>query len=608
MAVPRAGGAAVGQVLAGASPLRRGAAADAFGAPPAANGPRAAALGLTAALLCRWASKRGSRSRRCGGRSQVQRAAFDLDAWRKGFFNVGELENGYYFVEGVDLPEGLRGTYFRNGPGNFVADDGGTVAHELDGDGMVLAISFGDEGGVCVRHRLVQTQGYLRDKNEKRMVSGGIYGTQATSPKLFDVKQFAKKNTANAGVLWWEEKLLALWPFGKPFMVDPGSLGTIIGNQEIGASDLGSALDTQNADVPFGPTPKFCATTGNLVNFGQNPSAGGTDVRFFEFPAGNWTPKYRLPVDVKVPGYTFLSDMAATPRWFIIGAPAVSADGIGASLGKTMPEVLQGDPGGVSTLIFASRDKNEKKEVTVPIDGVSVEEFANAFELDEGRRVILDVVVADSWDVGACWKGDPSQRPRRRLVRYDVDLSTKSFSRQDLCDRHMGFTSVNKAFGGKRHRFVFGAIAHSDSGAGPMAGVAKVDTDSGEVEAWLPGPTEFGGEPLFVPRDAGSGEEDDGFLITVVFDGAAKSSYVAILDARKVSEGPVCRFALEGPVPHGLRGSWAEGMTFTPDEMKRKNVLLRMFSKKGKTWNSVETGFNTLAGGAFFQKQGVRMR
>jgi len=302
-----------------------------------------------------------------------------------------------------------------------------------------------------------------------------------------------------------------------------------------------------------------------------------------------------------------------TPRWFILGAPAVTADGFGATMGKKMPEVLKADPSGVSQLIFTSRSKEADKEVVVPIDCISCEEFANAFELDDGR-VILDIVAADRWDAGVSddsrphWEvEDPSQRPRRRLVRYEVDLSTKTYTSRELCGWHMGFTSVSKSVVGKRHRYIFGAVTHGSDVVGPMAGVAKVDTDSGEVDSWVPGPMEFGGEPLLVPRE-GAEDEDDAWLITVVFDGAAERSDVVVLDARNVSQGPVCRFPLQKPVPHGLRSTWAEGMTYTSAEMKRKFVLLRMFNKKAGKWNASESSFSMIAKNPFFAKQGIKMR
>mmetsp|Transcript_137637 Transcript_137637/g.427577 ORF Transcript_137637/g.427577 Transcript_137637/m.427577 type:complete len:141 (-) Transcript_137637:58-480(-) len=140
-----------------------------------------------------------------------------------------------------------------------------------------------------------------------------------------------------------------------------------------------------------------------------------------------------------------------------------------------------------------------------------------------------------------------------------------------------------------------------------MAGFAKIDTDSGAVDAWAPGATEFGAQPVFVPRD-GAAAEDDGYLLGVIFDGAAQRSDFVVLDARNVAQGPVCRFALEKPLPHGLRACWAGGVTFSPEELKRKMVLRRMFETKAKQWNQVNTGFALFDSTIFFSRQGTKMR
>lgn len=560
--------------------------------------------------------RQGARARGCR-RGAVQRraAAFNAAAWRRGFFDAEELADSFYFLEGVEgLPADLRGTYYRNGPGQF-AVAGTSLRHQLDGDGLVLAVGFGEDGQVCVRHRLVQTQGLLRDVAESRLVTNGYFGSKATGGLPFDLKNLQRKNPANAGVLYWEDRLLALWPYGPPHEVDPGILGTVLGSEDSGATNLGGML---NGNLSFSARPRVCAMTGNLVNFGQEPSALDTKLSFYEWPPNSWKlTEGTAPRACAVAGFNIFADFAVTPRWYILSKPPVKVvDAVGAALGKTAPEVLGHDDGATGELLFVSRERGQGRQtqaVSVPADGLAIEDFANAFELEDGR-VVLDVIASERWDMGRLepnserplWETeDPASAPKRRLLRYEVDLASKAFTKRELSDRHMGCVSVNPAFNGKRHRYVFGTVAHGP-GAGPWAGVAKVDTETGAMDSWVPGPAEFGGEPQFVPRAGGS--EDEGYLITVVFDGEAARSDVVILDAKQVSKGPVCRFALQTPMPHGLHTCWAEGVTFNIDEMKRKRVLLRMFRKKMQEWADLRFGFSIFSSNVFFQKQGVRMR
>lgn len=184
-------------------------------------------------------------------------AGFDVEGWRRGFFEPQETEKGFYFLENVDLPADLCGTFFRNGPGKFKAGND-MVMHQLDGDGLVLAISFNpEEKQVCVRHRLVQTQGLLRDMYAKRMFAKGCHGTPPGEGGLgIDPRKNVPKHTANATMMHWEDKLLAVGQFGKPFEVDPACLGTILGNEDEGSWNIDGAL----GEAGIGSFPKVCGT------------------------------------------------------------------------------------------------------------------------------------------------------------------------------------------------------------------------------------------------------------------------------------------------------------------------------------------------------------
>jgi len=547
-------------------------------------------------------------------RNSIIRCAGDFDtvAWRRGFCDVKDLKEGYYFLDEVEnLPADLRGTYFRSGFGNFGFAEG-QVRHQLDADGMMLAITFSDDGKVCVRHRIIQTQGYMRDRSSRRFVANGYFGTKAQGGLPFDLKKFGNKNPANQAAFWWQEKLLALWSYDKPHLVDPGNLGTILGNIDSGTSDLGGALEES---VPFGSKPKICGTTGTFVNFAQSPSGFNTTIRILEFNK-EWKPRYMIPRKFSVSGYTHFADCAVTQDWFILARPPVKVvDPLGAGFGAPMSQVLGFDPSGVGAFIFATRSKDKAKEVEIPVDALVVTDFVNAWQLGD-ECVVLDVLAAERWDYGEAssenepplWeKQDPSASPRVELIRYEVNLTTQDWKKKKLCDRHMMYPSINPSIFNEEHQYVFCAAAHSESAVGPAAGIAKVDVNSGDIDVWTPAPTEFGGQPVFIPRTDGSGQ-DDGYLITIMFDGAAQRSDVVILDAKDVSKGPICRIPLLQPVAYGTRGCWADGLTFTQEEIKRKYVLLRMFERKAQSWNAMESGFNIFAPNMFFERQGGKMR
>jgi all-trans-8'-apo-beta-carotenal 15,15'-oxygenase len=56
-----------------------------------------------------------------------------------------------------------------------------------------------------------------------------------------------------------------------------------------------------------------------------------------------------------------------------------------------------------------------------------------------------------------------------------------------------------------------------------------------------------------VPR---SEQEDDGWVLTLVYDAEHHRSDVVILDGRDLTKGPLARLHLKHHVPYGLHGSF----------------------------------------------------
>ena len=82
--------------------------------------------------------------------------------WQGGHESLSQEYD--YAIEDIDgeIPAGLHGTLFRNGPG--LLDVNGTpLKHPFDGDGMISAIRF-YQGQAHFRNRFVRTEGYLAEQ------------------------------------------------------------------------------------------------------------------------------------------------------------------------------------------------------------------------------------------------------------------------------------------------------------------------------------------------------------------------------------------------------------------------------------------------------------
>ena len=96
---------------------------------------------------------------------------------------------------------------------------------------------------------------------------------------------------------------------------------------------------------------------------------------------------------------------------------------------------------------------------------------------------------------------------------------------------------------------------------GPFAGVISCLTHfnlaTGKEESWWCGPDGSLQEPCFVPRHKDSAE-GDGYIIALVDNLITNYSDLVVLDALRLSEGPIARAKLPIRIRSGLHGNWAD--------------------------------------------------
>lgn len=107
---------------------------------------------------------------------------------------------------------------------------------------------------------------------------------------------------------------------------------------------------------------------------------------------------------------------------------------------------------------------------------------------------------------------------------------------------------INPDYTLKAHRYVYSTLNRGKSSF--MDGIGKTDTQAGTTMVWEQD-RHTPGEAIFLPRP-GATEEDDGVILSVVFDGDSGKSYLLCLEASSMKE--VARASVAGPVPLGLHG------------------------------------------------------
>lgn len=175
--------------------------------------------------------------------------------------------------------------------------------------------------------------------------------------------------------------------------------------------------------------------------------------------------------------------------------------------------------------------------------------IVNAYEA-EGGEVVVDVVrhprIFDQ-DVHGPTEGPP------RLVRWTLDRARGRMT-ESLLDDHRGeFPRLNDDRGGQDYRYAYSAHWWGDEvSTGPAY---KHDVKNERTEVHDFGPAHASLEPVFVPRE-GATDEDDGYVMAYVFNGERNASDVVILSGQDFAGPPLAVIELPVRVPFGFHGGW----------------------------------------------------
>lgn len=460
--------------------------------------------------------------------------------WGAGFRSLSE-EHSYRveLIEGA-IPVTLRGTLFRNGSGRNELT-GQWFPHWFDGDGMISAIRF-DDRGVHYRNRYVATRNYRDETAAGRIVhrgfgkmrSGGILANAFRQPA----------NVSNTSVAMDGDRLLSLWEGGPPHVLDPTTLETR------GVDDFGGRAKA------FSAHPKRDPDSGELFNFGIDYGARCT-LTPYRLANGALT---RLP-PVTLPYAVMNHDFVLTKNYLVFCIGPILSRPLAFLLGfKSFGGALQWDGKRPTLILLIPRDGTGKPRI-IETGAFFQFHFANGYEEDGG--LVLDLARYPDYRtigrvLGEYWKSEWPSQGMARFTRMHIDLSTGRIEHRTFDTGNSNeFPSINPGCVGKRYRYAYIACNSGDRQHGLQQQIAKIDFATGAVARHDFGPDGYVGEPFFIALPTGTAE-DDGVIVTLVFDATRKSSDIVGLDPRDVTGKPLFVARLKHHVPFSLHG------TFTP--------------------------------------------
>ncbi|HWO25763.1 MAG TPA: carotenoid oxygenase family protein [Kofleriaceae bacterium] len=438
-------------------------------------------------------------------------------------------------IEGA-LPAELRGTLYRNGPGQF-GQHGRRYSHPFEGDGTVTAVRF--EGGRALgASRITSTAGLV----EERAAGQIRYGLSAPWPRrLANMLRGRQKNTANTSVVLWQDRLFALMEAGRPTELDPRDLSMR------GETDLGGAVVST-----FSAHPHRVEARRAFYNFGIE-FGRRTRLHLYELPDVGGA---RHLGAVELAGPPMLHDFIATETHlvFFVSPVRVAVPRMLLQVGP-FQELFQWRPELGTEVICVPIDRPDQP-IRFTTESFFQWHFANAFT--RGGELVIDYVRYANFD--SFYSLGELARARGRaalgggsLHRAVIDTAARTLRSAPLmtghnADRQSEFPTIAGARRGGEHGAMY--LALDD-----LRAVGKLEHATGRLSEHALPDTQRVTEPIFVPRP-GAAREDDGWVLALCHDAPTDRAFLAVYDAGRLPDGPIARAWFDHQVPITFHGAF----------------------------------------------------
>jgi carotenoid cleavage oxygenase len=306
--------------------------------------------------------------------------------------------------------------------------------------------------------------------------------------------------------------------------------------ESVARSDFGGTLDGG-----FTAHPKRDPATGELVALTYEP--GRPTLRYVVVDADG---RARTRADIHAPHGPMVHDVGLTQNFIIV---------------LDLPVTLQPqrDPNSVFPYFWNSqqpprvgllpRSGDLRGLQWFEVPACYVFHIVNAYEAEDGK-VVVDVV-RHPRTFDRDFKGPNEGAPD--LVRWTLDRTGGRIAERVLDDHRGEFPRINDRRGGQDYHYAYTAHWWGDRvSSGPAY---KHDVRSARTEVHDFGPGAASLEPLFVARE-GATDEDDGYVMSYVFNARRSASDVVILSAQDFTGPPLAVIELPVRVPFGFHGDW----------------------------------------------------
>ncbi|MGK7953754.1 MAG: carotenoid oxygenase family protein [Crocosphaera sp.] len=443
-----------------------------------------------------------------------------------------------------EIPDGLKGTLYRNGPGRLERGSQ-KVGHWFDGDGAILAIHLTEKGAEAT-YRYVQTAGYQKEAKANQFLYPN-YGMTVPGP-FWNNWGKKVKNAANTSVLALPDKLLALWEGGNPHALDLENLETK------GLDNLHNLTEKQ----PFSAHPKIDHKTGNIYNFGISLGAKIT----LNLYQSDSTGKVIKKSDYTLEGLRLIHDFVLAGAYIIFFVPPVCIKLLPTALGlSSFSDAMEWKPElGTEILIF------DRDSLSFVSKGKAAPWFqwhySNGCVNQEGNILVEFVRYSDfatNQNLKELATGNITTPAKGTLWEVEIDPKKATVIRQEQrLDRGSDFPIVPSHQTGQNWRYTYLSVHrdNADLSQEIFGAIARYDRQLKQITVADMGENRYPSEPIFVPKNPNS---EQGWVLTVVYDGNDHHSELRIYDSEGLENSSLCRLELPHVIPMGFHGTWKQG-------------------------------------------------
>ncbi|MFY1636744.1 carotenoid oxygenase family protein [Solwaraspora sp. WMMB335] len=412
------------------------------------------------------------------------------------------------------LPAELDGCLVRIGPDPIRPSP---REHSLVGDGAVHGVRLGHGTALWYRNRWIRTDRVARDRGELPL-PGPRHGLS---------------DNANANVIQHAGRTLALGEAG----VLPIELDAEL--ESVARLDF-------DATLPHGFTAHAEAdpVTGELFAV-----AYYHELPYVEHLVVGVDGRVRRSTRIEVAGTPLMHSVALTDRHTVLFDLPVAFDPHLAGAGSRFPYAwTDGRPARLGLLPRSASDADVR---WFEVDPCYVFHPVNAYEA--GDHCVIDVIRHERvFDRDRQAPGESAPT----LWRWTADLIGGSVSAEQIDDIPQEFPRMDERRKTMPYRFAYTvAMQGGDSGVLGGSALLRHDLDRRDVAVHDFGPACVAGEAVFVPSGP-FGAEDDGWLLTYVYDARDDRSRLVVLDAADFTGPPVAVVHLPVRVPSGFHTTW----------------------------------------------------